>query len=347
MLVVATPYRGLRTEPVRNSDKFAEVLDTSARLLRLLSLLQSRPDWSGPALADRLGITTRTVRRDVERLRLLGYPVDGRPGVVGGYRLGAGTMLPPLLLDDDEAAAVAIALGVTAGSAVRGIEEAALSALAKLDRLLPPALRSRVQVLRAATEQMAVGTGDVEPGLLISLAQAAAGQERVRIVYTDREQRVSERRVDPYRLVATGRRWYLVAFDVERSDWRTFRVDRVMSVTPTGHRSRLENPPDATVLVSRSVSVAPYRYEARVLVSAPQEVIRRRIPATVGMLHAHGPAACLLTTGSDDIDALAGHLVSLGVRFEVLEPPELRQRLRLVGRQLGEDHRGDAVRDLS
>ena len=204
------------------------VLDTSARLLRLLSLLQTRPDWSGPELADRLGVTTRTVRRDVDRLRQLGYPVDAAPGVAGGYRLGSGTNLPPLLLDDDEATAVAIALGTTTGGAVRGMEEPALAALTKLDRLLPPRLRQRVADLRAATVGMAGPADAIDSGLLVTLSQACAGQERIRMSYVDREGTPSDRRVEPYRLVSTGRRWYLVAHDVDRDDWRTFRVDRVV-----------------------------------------------------------------------------------------------------------------------
>lgn len=313
--------------------------DTSGRLLRLLSLLQARPDWTGPALAERLGVTVRCVRRDVDRLRQLGYPVDARPGVAGGYRLATGTTLPPLLFDDDEAAAVAIALGVTAGGAVRGIEEAALSALAKLDRLLPPRLRTRVHALRGATERIGVPDGAVEPDLLVALAQAAAGSERLAIDYSDREERRTERRVDPYRLVATGRRWYLVAFDVDRADWRTFRVDRILAAQPTGHRFRLDNPPDASELVSRALSVAPYRFTARVVISAPADAIRQRVPATAGMIEARGTQECVLTTGSDYLDALAGHLVSLGARFEVTEPPELREHVQRVGRRMAADHR--------
>jgi predicted DNA-binding transcriptional regulator YafY len=320
------------------SATLSEMRDTSGRLLRLLSLLQARPDWTGPALADRLEVTVRSVRRDIDRLRQLGYPVDARPGVSGGYRLGTGTTLPPLLLDDEEAAAVAIALGVTAGGAVRGIEEAALGALAKLDRLLPPHLRSRVEALRAASERIGVPVGDVDPDLLVTLAQAAASNERVVISYSDRAQRQTERRVDPYRLVATGRRWYLVAYDVDRIDWRTFRVDRVLTVRPTGHRFRIDDPPDASALVSRALSVSPYRYAARVIIAASAEAVRQRVPATAGMVEALGPDECLLTTGSDYLDVLAGHLVSLGARFQVLEPAELRDLVRSVGRQMAADH---------
>ena len=303
-----------------------DVLDTSARLLRLLSLLQSRPDWTGAELAGRLGVTGRTVRRDVDRLRALGYPVDAVPGVGGGYRLGIGATMPPLLLDDDEASAVAIALAVTAGGAVAGMEEAALAALAKLDRLLPDRLRARTAAVRSATVRVGSWGSDVDPAVLVLLAQAAAGEERLRLVYRDREDRETERRVDPYRLVSTGRRWYLVAYDVDRADWRTFRVDRVASATATGHRFRLDDPPDAAALVSRATSVSPYRWAAVVRVDAPVEEVARRVPATVALVEAADDAT-VLTTGSDHLDAIVGHLFGLGLPFEVLEPPELRVRL--------------------
>lgn len=311
--------------------------DTAARLLRLLSLLQARRDWSGPALAQRLGVTVRSVRRDVDRLRQLGYSVEATPGPAGGYRLGVGQSLPPLLLDDDEAAAVAIGLAVAAGGAVAGMEEAALGALAKLDRLLPPRLRARVQSVRSSVERFGSVEDTVSPELLVLLAQAAAESERVLLSYRDREQRETERRVEPYRLVSTGRRWYLVAHDLERSEWRTFRVDRVLNARLTGHRFRLENPPDARELVSRGMSVAPYRYTARVHIQASVNDVRRRVPETVGIVKREG-GRTVLTTGSDRLELLAGHLVSLGFGFEVLEPPELASHIESLARVLLEAH---------
>jgi predicted DNA-binding transcriptional regulator YafY len=327
----------MRTASVRIHGQNRRVLDTSARLLRLLSLLQSRPDWSGPELAERLAVTTRTVRRDVDRLRQLGYPVDAAPGVAGGYRLGSGTNLPPLLLDDDEATAVAIALGTTTGGAVRGMEEPALAALTKLDRLLPPRLRKRVADLQATTIGMSGPADAVDASLLVVLSQACAGQERVRMHYVDREGAPSERRVEPFRLVSTGRRWYLVARDVDRDAWRTFRVDRVVDAQPTGHRFRFDDPPDAAELVSRATSVAPYRYSARVRVEAPLATVRARVPPTVGLVD-DGPDGVVLTTGADDLDFIAGHLVGLGLPFEVLEPPELREHVGSVARQIASRH---------
>lgn len=311
--------------------------DTPGRLLRLLSLLQQRPDWSGPDLARRLGVTTRTVRRDVDRLRALGYPVDAAPGTTGGYRLGAGAAMPPLLLDDDEATAIAIALGVSAGGAVQGIEEPALAALAKLDRLLPPHLRARVDAVRTTTLPLA--GADLVPGdLLVVLARAAAERERLRVRYVDREGRETERRADPYRLVSTGRRWYLVALDVDRQEWRTLRVDRIAGVDGTGHRFRIEDPPDAAELVSLASGVAPYRHRARVLFRTTPEELAVRVPPTIGVIEPH-PDGALLTVGHDDLPALAGHLVALDLPFEALEPDELRDLLRSLGRRLATAHR--------
>jgi predicted DNA-binding transcriptional regulator YafY len=313
---------------------------TSARLLRLLSLLQARPWWSGPDLAQRLEVTTRTVRRDVQRLRDLGYPVDGAPGEAGGYRLGNGGDLPPLLLDDDEATAVAVALAVTTTGAVRGLEEPALAALAKLDRLLPPRLRTRVDAVRKATVTLTggapAGADGVDAELLVTLAQACAGDERVEVDYEDRDGNRTARRLEPYRLVATGRRWYLVAHDVDRRAWRTFRVDRIATARRTGHRF-VPDPeaPDAAALVQEGTTTAPYRYQARIAFpTTPSAALARRVPATVGTIRPRRGGGCTLTTGSDRLESLAGHLVGLGLDFEVQEPPELRRHLREVATRL-------------
>ena len=311
--------------------------DTPARLLRLLSLLQRQPHWSGPALAGRLGVTTRTVRRDVDRLRGLGYPVEAGPGAAGGYRLGTGADLPPLLLDDDEATAVAVALGVSTGGAVRGIEQPALAALAKLDRVLPARLRQRVDALRSSIVTMAPAADEVDADLLVTLAQACEGHERVTITYRDRDGRATERRTEPHRLVSTGRRWYLVANDVDRRDWRTFRVDRIGVATRTGHRFVPQDPPDAADLVGQAITSAPYRLQAVVRVAAPAPVLRARVPPTVGVVRPDGDGSVLLV-GADDMAYLAGHLVGLDLPFEVLEPPELREHLCRVGHRLVASH---------
>src|SRR6266545_2546717 len=216
------------------------MLETSARLLRLLSLLQARRDWSGPDLADRLGVSARTVRRDVERLRSLGYPVHATSGTAGGYRLGAGAALPPLLLDDDEAVAVAVGLRTAAGGSVAGIEETSVRALVKLEQVLPSRLRHRVNALWTSTVPVPVpGDGaTVDAEVLTAIAGACRDHQRLRFDYRDHGGSASVRTVEPHRLVCWGRRWYLLAWDTDRNDWRTFRVDRLQPRTPTGYRLR-------------------------------------------------------------------------------------------------------------
>jgi predicted DNA-binding transcriptional regulator YafY len=317
--------------------------DPSARILRLLSLLQKRPTWSGVELAERLGVTPRTVRRDVDRLRALGYPVDATPGREGGYRLASGAVLPPLLFDDDEATAAAIALRTAAGGPVAGIEEAAISALSKLDRVLPARLRRRVESLREATVFLAVDQPGVDPERLVLAANACAGRERLHLTYSDRRRRLTERRIEPHRLVCTGRRWYLVARDVdqlhdEAGGWRTFRVDRMLDLVGTGHRFTLDDPPDAAALVERSLASAPSEHQARIRFAAPAATVRSLIPPSVGPIEADGDDACILETGADHLRYLAGHLVWVGVPFEALEPEPLRELLRDLGTHLSRAH---------
>ena len=314
--------------------RIGTVLDTSARLLRLLSLLQGRRHWPGAELADRLGVTERTVRRDVDRLRALGYPVHATPGVAGGYRLGAGGTLPPLLLDDEEAVAVAVGLRTAAGGTVAGIEEASVRALAKLEQVLPPRLRQRLAALTSATVALDLGVPRVDPETLTTIAGACRDTERLRFDYTDRDGGSSTRGVEPYRLVHTGRRWYLLAFDRERDDWRTFRLDRISGPFTVGPRFTPREAPDAAAYVSEGVSSAPYRYRARVRLAAPVATVRPLIPPTVGVLEPDGAAACVVTTGGDRLDWLAMHLAVLGVEFTVLEPAELADTVREIGARM-------------
>jgi predicted DNA-binding transcriptional regulator YafY len=314
------------------------MLETSARLLRLLSLLQARRDWAGPDLADRLEVTTRTLRRDVDRLRRLGYPVEAVPGPAGGYRLGIGAALPPLLLDDTEAVAIAVGLRTASGGTVAGLAEAADAALAKLERVLPARLRDRVDALTSSTVAL-TGTGPVvNPAELIVLAQACREFEQLRFGYLDGRDRRSARCVEPHRLVSTGRRWYLVARDQDRDDWRTFRVDRIEAPTPTGRRFTPSTAPDLAALVSQSISVAPYRWQARVRVRAAMADVAAQVPPTVGWVEASGDE-CVLHVGANGLDALIVHLISLGHPFEVLEPPQLRERVRELASQLLAEHR--------
>jgi predicted DNA-binding transcriptional regulator YafY len=317
------------------------VPETAARLLRLLGLLQRRPYWSGAELAERLGVGPRTLRRDAERLRALGYPVDSAPGPGGGYRLGVGTELPPLLLDDEEAMAVAVVLGVSAAAAIPGVERAALATLDRVDRLLPPRLRSQLAALRATTVSLAPPRDiAVPPERLIRLARACDGCERAVFRYRTRQGHEAERRVEPHRLVATERLWYLVAYDLDRGDWRTFRVDRMGEVRLTGHTFVARALADAAQLVAESIAVAPYLFQARVRIEAPAAEVRRRVPGEVGLVKPAGAGAAWLELGADTLPWLAGYLVELGLDFEVEDPPELRDYLATVGRRLAERHGG-------
>jgi predicted DNA-binding transcriptional regulator YafY len=308
------------------------MLETSARLLRLLSLLQTPREWTGTELAERLEVTSRTVRNDVERLRRLGYPVNATRGAVGGYRLGAGSSLPPLLLDDEEAVAVTVGLRTATGGSVTGIEESSLRALAKLEQVLPPRLRRRVAALQAYTVPVrpAREVPGVAPEVLTTLAAACRDGTRLRFDYAAHDSTASRRDVEPYRLVNWGRRWYLVAWDTGRAGWRTFRVDRVRPVVPTGPRFAPRPLPDEDIAayVSRGVATAPWHYRARITVHAPAEVIAARLPATAGTIEPIDAHSCAVTTGSDTPESLARWLGLLDADFDASGAPELAAALK-------------------
>jgi predicted DNA-binding transcriptional regulator YafY len=310
------------------------VVETSARLLRLLSVLQARPEWAGHDLAERLGVTPRTVRRDVARLRSLGYPVHAAPGVAGGYRLGAGARLPPLLLDDDEAVAIALSLRTSVPLAVSGVGEASARALAKLEQVLPSRLRERAAAIRQATVPLP-GTPVLDADVLTTIARACRGCERLEFGYSGRQGGMTMRRVEPHRLVQAGYRWYLVARDVDREDWRTFRADRIEGPQLTGIRFVPADPPDAAAFVARAVTTAPYRYQARIQVRAPAEILAMHVPPTVGVIEPDGADSCVLIIGSDSLDALVFHTAQLDYDFTVLAPPELVSRLATLASRLG------------
>jgi predicted DNA-binding transcriptional regulator YafY len=316
------------------------MMETSARLLRLLSLLQSRRDWAGADLAERLDITPRTVRRDIDKLRSLGYPVHASAGVAGGYRLGAGAAMPPLLLDDDEAVAVAVGLRTAAGGSVAGIEETSLRALAKLEQMLPARLRHRVSALQSVTVPMATGWATVDAEALTLMATACRDHLRLRVDYrppgSDAEDRVSRRTLEPYRLVHSGRRWYLVAYDVDKQDWRTFRADRITPVPPLGARFAPRQPPDtdAGAYASWSVSNAVYRYQARVTIHAPATEVADQITPTSAMVRPLDEHTCELRAGSNSLDAMAIYIGLLGFEMTVHEPPELVEAMRALGQRL-------------
>ncbi|MFF8311665.1 helix-turn-helix transcriptional regulator [Streptomyces lydicus] len=308
------------------------MLETSARLLRLLSLLQAHREWSGAELADRLAVTPRTVRRDVDRLRELGYPVHSAPGTAGGYRLGAGAELPPLLLDDEEAVAVAVGLRTAAGGGVEGIEETSVRALAKLEQVLPHRLRRRVGALTAFTVPMPTGGPRVDAEVLTELAHACRDCRQLRFDYTAHDGTVSGRTVEPHRLVCAQRRWYLVAWDTGREDWRTYRVDRIVPTPPHGPRFTPRTPPaeDLAAYVSQGVSTRVYARQATVLLHASAEQAAARISPSAGVLEAVDEAHCLLRTGAHTLEMMVVHLVMTGFDFEVREPPELVDRLREI-----------------
>ncbi|MET9735375.1 YafY family protein [Streptomyces sp. NPDC006458] len=311
------------------------MLETSARLLRLLSLLQAHREWSGAELADRLGVTSRTVRRDVDRLRELGYPVHASPGTGGGYQLGVGAELPPLLLDDDEAVAVAVGLRTAAGQGVEGIGDSSVRALAKLEQVLPHRLRRRVGALNAFTVPMLRGTGPeaVDPALLTELAGLCRDAERLRFEYEDHGGAPTRRTVEPHRLVCSERRWYLVAWDLDREDWRTFRVDRVRPRPPHGPRFVPREPPadDLAAYVSRGVSTRAYASHAVLRLLVPLEEAAQRVSPTAGVLEPDAAGTgdtCLLRTGAASLDVMVVHVMMLGFEFEVLEPAGLIEAIR-------------------
>lgn len=294
------------------------MLETSARLLRLLSLLQTPHDWTGPKLAERLGVTTRTVRNDVERLRTLGYPVHATPGVAGGYRLGAGAALPPLLLDDDEAVAVAIGLRAGSPGTVAGLAESAARALVKLEQVLPSKLRHRVNTIAAAMVSLPTTGPTVRAETLTALAVACRDRQQLRFDYRAHDGTAGLRVTEPHRLVHTGRRWYLVAWDIDRGDWRTFRVDRLEPRIPTGPTFASRDLPggDAADFLARGLGTATWQYRARVTVAAPADRIAARLPAAIPV-EPLGADRCVVTAGSDDPGMLAAYLAMLDAGFQV------------------------------
>jgi predicted DNA-binding transcriptional regulator YafY len=313
-------------------------MDTPARLLRLLALLPARATWPASELAERLEVTERTVRRDVQRLRALGYPIAGTTGPYGGYALGAGGRLPPLVLDDDEAVAVAIGLRAGAGGAT-GVESAALSALTKLDGVLPAVLRERIGALRAVT--VGLGRGGPPPvdiDALVVIAIACRRPERLRFTYQDANDRVTDRLVEPYRVVFTQRSWYLVAHDAARDDWRTFRVDRMRELALAGTRFTHRDTPDAAGMVAEGMAVGAHELQARVRLDLPLADAQRLVPRTVGILEPGDGNSTIARIGGD-AEWIATFVAGLECGVEVLEPPVVRAAVRRIGLRLARDHR--------
>ena len=312
------------------------MLKTSARALRLLSMLQVRREWSGEELGERLDVDVRTIRRDVDRLRELGYTIDASAGRGGGYRLGAGAATPPLLLDDDEAVAVAVALGAAAGTTT-GSDDVALRVLAKLDQLLPRRLRRRLSALPAVTVSIANPQSATSLTVLAAIAAACRDEVIISFSYVDIRGQPTKRTVEPMRLVHTGRRWYLAAWDVDRADWRTFRVDRVQAQPRLTQGARFDPrqpPEDFATLVSRSIAASPYRYKVRLRVKGSMADIRRRMPASVGVLEPLEDGFCALTTGGESCESIVALIVWAGVEFTLLEPRELEEPMRAIATRL-------------
>lgn len=312
----------------------------AGRLLALLSLFQARPRWQAAVLAEKLAVTERTVRRDVTRLRNLGYPVEAEAGPSGGYRLGAGGSLPPLLLADDEAVAVAVGLRLATRHGLTGVDDAVVAALAKLDQVLPARLRERIAAIASSTVFVTrPASGPVTPDVLLVLAQGCRGLERVRFGYRAGNGIESERRVEPYRLVSVTGRWYLVAFDLDRGAWRTFRVDRMRDAALSGHRFVRREEPDAATMVTEGIAIHAYDRRAEVFLHASLAECAELVPSTIGTLE-EVEDGTVLRLGASELDWIARYLAALPVPFEVREPPELRATLRSLGRRLVREHRG-------
>ncbi|MFD3654902.1 helix-turn-helix transcriptional regulator [Streptomyces sp. 24-1644] len=314
--------------------------DTPARLLNLLSLLQTPREWPGSELADRLDVTPRTIRRDIDRLRDLGYPVEATRGSVGGYRLVAGTAMPPLLLDDEEAVAIAVGLRAGAGHAIEGVDEASVRALAKLEQVLPSRLRHRVSSLQNATLPLTRGDGaTIDPRTLTVMASAVTGRERLRFAYRAGDGAETKRLVEPVRLVSTGYRWYLVAYDMERDDWRTFRVDRVSEPMATGARFTPRELPgedgDAAQFFARSMSRMQPELRIDVSFRAPADFVVARLPSGLGAPEPTGEDSCRLRAVSrDSLEWVALRLALVDCEFTAHEPPQLAEYLSDLGARL-------------
>ncbi len=311
------------------------MLTASSRLLRLIALLQSRRYWSGRDLSERLEVDPRTLRRDVERLRELGYPVKASAGVGGGYQMGAGAEVPPMLLDDDEAVAVAVSLRAAMAS-VAGIEETAMRLLAKMDQLLPARLRRRASALHAVTISLRSGEPMADADMLTRSAAACRDQECLQFGYRDRGGRVTQRRVEPMRLANAGRRWYLVAWDLQRGDWRTFRSDRMSGPLVTGARFTPRTPPmDLAEYVKRAISFAPFEYQLRIRLKGSMQEMAQRLPPWAGVLEHESETSCVLATGADSVEAMAAQLM-FARDFELVERPDwLPELQRTIARLAG------------
>jgi predicted DNA-binding transcriptional regulator YafY len=318
------------------------MVQTSARLLALLSLLQVRREWTGQELADRLEVGPRTIRRDVDKLRSLGYPIEAAPGVAGGYRLGNGGELPPLLLDDAEAVAVAVGLRTAAAGGIAGIEETSVRALAKLEQVLPGRLRRRVSALSVATSAFGMEGPQIDSEVLATLAGACRDQVRLRFPYIARDERATQRAVEPTAVVYSGHRWYLVAYDLDRDDWRTFRIDRIRGRVRAGERGRRRIVPggDPAAFVrdrlrgTREGESAVDAVPGRIRLGVSAGSARNRIPSRWAEIEPDGEEACIVTSRGAWSHGFLVWMATLDEPMEVLDPPELVEVARAVAARL-------------
>jgi predicted DNA-binding transcriptional regulator YafY len=306
------------------------MIQTSARLLALLSLLQLRREWTGQELADRLTVDPRTIRRDIDKLRSLDYPIEAAPGVAGGYRLGAGGELPPLLLDDAEAVAVAVGLRTAASGTIAGIEETSVRALAKLEQVLPSRLRRRVSALGDATSTFAVEGPQIDPDVLATIAGACRDGTRLRFSYVAKDDRASQRHTEPSAVVHSGYRWYLVAYDLDRDDWRTFRIDRIRSRVRLAERGHPRTVPggDPAAFVKQRIRASSFedsdRAPGKVRVQASAAEMSKRIPSRYEVVEPETEDSCIVTTCGAWTRQFLFWMAVLERPFEVLEPAEFR-----------------------
>lgn len=313
-------------------------MNTSTRMLRLLSLLQTHRYWPGAELSERLEVSPRTLRRDIDRLRELGYAVDAVRGVAGGYQLRAGGQLPPLLLDDDEAVAIAVGLRSAAAGSVGGLEETSVQALTKVIALMPPRLRRRMDALRTQTTSAPAYSGPtVDSETLTTLAQGCRDDEALELDYTARGAETTHRRVEPHRLVSVGRRWYLVAYDRDRLDWRSFRVDRIADPRLTGRKFRQRELPadDAWQFVQQGLRSMPQQHEVSVRIHVAPDVVRRAV-GHWGTVEELAEGSCRLLMRVDSLEWPVMVLAQVGAAFDEVEPPELRERVAQVSRSFAD-----------
>ncbi len=330
----------MRSDPGRNIHKDVGMMDPTARALRLLSLLQTHKFWSGDELAERLEVSARTLRRDVDRLRELGYPVDATPGAAGGYRLAAGAHLPPLLLDDDEAVAIAVGLRAAAGASIEGIEETSVRALAKLEQVLPNRLRRRVNAVHANVSSLRWGGNDemVDAEALAVLALACRDNEQVRFHYQRRDGEEAHRLVEPHNLVSAGSRWYLVGWDLQRADWRTFRLDRLDAPRLGGVRFRPRKLPakSAAAFVAASMQAMPVPFHATVVVKAPAADVSTFLRQADANVEPIDEATCRALIRSTSRTWLIVVITLLAGEFEIVvtEPADVLPDIKALGTRL-------------